>query len=132
MADVEVGEADGLMPPGAVEWDQLLELPIRFLPWPYTLAELDRIWDALPAPGAALATREAIFAARWFLADAHLKQNFGASSKADPRNELNRILRASRELGDAICAASNETFEHFSKPTIAASGKAAGSGPATY
>ena len=56
----------------------------------------------------------AIFAARWFLADAHLKQNFGVSPKADPRTELNRILRASRELGDAICAASNETFEHFS------------------
>jgi hypothetical protein len=114
MADDGEGEADGLMPPGALEWDQLLELPIRFLPWPYTLAELDRIWDALPAPRAALATRTTIFAARWFLADAHLKQNFGVSPKADPRTELNRILRASRELGDAICAASNETFEHFS------------------
>jgi hypothetical protein len=114
MADDEEGEADGLMPEGAVEWDQLLELPIRFLPWPYTLVELDRMWDALPAPGAALATRTAIFAARWFLADARLKQNFGVSPKADPRSELNRIVRASRELGDAICAASNETFEHFS------------------
>ena len=51
MADAGEGEADGLMPEGAVEWDQLLELSIRSLPWLHTFAELDRIWDALPGSG---------------------------------------------------------------------------------
>jgi hypothetical protein len=55
--------AEGLLPAGAWDWDQVLGPTLKFLPWPYTDVEFVRIWDALPHPGAALATKEAIFAA---------------------------------------------------------------------
>ena len=107
--------AEGLLPAGPWDWDQVLGPTLKFLPWPYTDVEFARIWDALPHPGAALATKEAIFAARWFLHSAYLRQKHGLAPKADPCNELKRIIRASRELRDAICAASGEAIEHLSR-----------------
>jgi len=111
----EENETEQLLPAGACDWDQLLGPPLTFLPWPYKDMELVKIWDALPSPRAALATKEAIFTARWFLYKGHLRQKHRVAPKADPRGELSRIWRASRELGDAICAASSETFEHLSR-----------------
>jgi len=114
---------DGLLPKGAWDWDQVLGPTLKFGPWPYTAAELVRIWDALPTQGAAHAAKEAIFAARWFLYSAHLRQKHGVAPKADPYNELKRILSASRELGDAICAASSEATEYLSKNLASVVGK---------
>jgi hypothetical protein len=115
VGDDEEKEADGLLPAGAAEWDQVLEQPLRFAPWPYTEIELMRIRDTLPTSVASIADKEAICAASWFVFQGHFVEKYRLSPKADISKELERILRASKELGDAICAASNETLEHLSR-----------------
>ena len=107
------GAAVGMLPKGAIAWDQLLEPPLRFAPWPYTRAELDKIQGALPAVGADVATEEAMFAARRFLAVGRLRQKDNTPPKPDPRGELERILRLSKELRAAIRAASLEALQHL-------------------
>jgi hypothetical protein len=102
------GQDDGVMPAGAVEWDELLEPPLRFASWPYTENEIIKISDTLPASSGGIAVTETIFAARWFIFEGHTRDKSGVLPKADPHND-------SRELRDAICAASDETFEHLSR-----------------
>lgn len=79
------------MPKGAVAWNQAVEPPLRFAPWPYTRAELKRIRDALPAGRACSALTETIFAARLFLVGEHLRRKDNTPPKPDPRGELERI-----------------------------------------
>jgi hypothetical protein len=102
-----------ILPDGAIAWDQVLEPPLRFAPWPYTEAELQRIRDALPAAGADIAITKTIFTARIFLVGEHIRRKHATPPKPDPRGELERILRASKELRAAIRAASLEALQHL-------------------
>jgi hypothetical protein len=101
------------LPERAGAWDQLFERPLRFAPWPYTEPELTRIRDALPDRGADVAIIKSIFAARQFLAGEYLRRRDNAPRKSDPRNELERILEASRELRTAVLAASLDAIRHL-------------------
>ena len=103
-----------LLPKEAIAWDQVLEPPLRFAPWPYMDAELECIRDALPANGAAIALTHTIFAARLFLVAGQLRRNQAAPAKPDPRGELERIILAMTDLRAAIRSASPQAVHHLS------------------
>jgi hypothetical protein len=102
-----------LLPEGATAWDQVTEPPLRFAPWPYDNAEIDRIRKTLPAPSAAVAIEEALFAARWFLARNRLRESRNEPAKPDPHTELARIRDVADELLAAIKAASPLATRHL-------------------
>lgn len=113
MADYETTHPVGLLPKGAVAWDQLLDPPLRFGPWPYTDAEIDDIRKTLPAATADGAVKEALFAARWFLARMRLKERRKEPPKPDPHAELLRIRDAVAALKGAIKGASPQATQHL-------------------
>jgi hypothetical protein len=102
-----------ILPIGAMAWDQVTEPPLRFAPWPYDNAEIDRIRKTLPEPSASVAIEEALFAARLFLARNRLRERRREPAKPDPRSELASIRDAADELLAAIKAASPLATRHL-------------------
>jgi hypothetical protein len=101
------------LPIGAMAWDQVTEPPLRFAPWPYDNAEIDRVRKTLPAVSADVAIEEALFAARRFLHRNWLRKSREEPSKPDPHSELARIRDAADELLTAIKAASPLATRHL-------------------
>jgi hypothetical protein len=107
-----------ILPIGAMAWDQVTEPPLRFAPWPYDNAEIDRIRKTLPAVSADVAIEEAIFAARLLLARNRLRERRKEPAKPAPHSELARIRDAADELLAAIRAASPLATRHlFDRPS---------------
>jgi hypothetical protein len=102
-----------LLPERATAWGQVTEPPLRFAPWPYDNAEIDRIRKTLPAPSAAAAIEEALFAVRWFLARNRLRESRNEPAKPDPHTELARIRDVADELLAAIKATSPLATRHL-------------------
>jgi hypothetical protein len=102
-----------ILPLCAMAWDQLTEPPLRFAPWPYDTAEIDRIRRTLPAPTAGVAIEGALFAARWFLARNRLRETRKEPAKPDPHSELVRVRDAIEGLKEALRAASPQATRHL-------------------
>jgi hypothetical protein len=111
--DPEDAAAATILPTSAMGWDQVTDPPLRFDPWPYDNAELDRIRKTLPAPSASVAVEEVLFAARRFLHRNWLRKSREEPAKPDPRSELARIRDAADELLEAIKAASPLADRHL-------------------
>jgi hypothetical protein len=117
-------EGAAILPIGAPAWDQVTEPPLRFAPWPYNDAEVERIRKTLPAVSADVAIEEALFAARLFLARNRLRKKRKEPAKPDPHSELASIRDAAHQLLAAITAASPLADKHLiDNPSPAVAGQ---------
>lgn len=109
--ELEAAPFQSILPPGAWAWDQVLDEPLRFAPWPYTADELALIQKLLPNGTPTYFLERIQFVARDYVACKHKKSR--RPSKANPHNELQRIKSAVAELQEALEAASIGVHLHL-------------------
>jgi hypothetical protein len=99
------------LPAGAVAWDQVLEYPYRFVPWPYTPDEFAAIVELLEGPGQSRAIDTVLRASRLFIC--RTKRWVSTPDKPNIRRELAGIKAAISKLDEAIKATSGRTHQHL-------------------
>jgi hypothetical protein len=104
------------LPEGALAWDQVLEYPYRFVPWPYTPEEFAAIVELLPGPSQDTAITTVLWASRLLIRRA--KRWVSTPDKPNVRRELKHIQDATLKLRKAIEATSGRTHQHLNEMTM--------------
>ena len=100
-----------VLPHGVVAWDQVLQQPLRFAPWPYSAAQLACILKSFRQVPPSITSERVIFAARWFIA--HTRKKSREPRKYNPSAELARLQVAVAELQNAIKAVHAKARKHL-------------------
>jgi hypothetical protein len=99
------------LPEGALAWDQVLEYPHHFVPWPYTPEEFVAIAEFLTGPNQENAMSMVMWASRLFVCRA--SKWLSTPDKPNTGRELANIQALILRLQKAIKAASPLTHNHL-------------------